>query len=460
MKPIRIANVHGFWGDRIDAASELLSQDPTIDYLTLDFLAELSLSIMAIQRQKDPEGGYAKDFVDVVRSLIPFWKKGSKVKVITNAGGLNPLGCAKACAKVLEKQCGRPFKIAVVSGDNVLSELREQPENPHYQNLDTQASLETVLASLNTANVYLGAESLVKALQQDVDIVITGRVTDPSLTVAPCVAHFGWSWHDYDLLASATIAGHLIECGTQVTGGISTHWLQQVHDVDLGYPIVEISTDGTFFITKSTQSKGIVNEETVKEQLLYEIGDPQAFLGPDVTTSFTSLSLTSKNPNQIFIRGAKGTPPPALLKVSASYEAGYKAEAFLTIVGRDAEKKSALCAESVLNRLIRKQQEPRTFYYERLGQGDASLKVLHHPLHGELKPPCIECVLRLAVEDPKKEVVEFFIKEIAPLVTAGPQGTTGYTSGRPHVRPVFGYWPCLIERKNVHPKVEFLEVQT
>lgn len=450
---LRIANAHGFWGDRVDAAAELLAQEPSLDYLTFDFLAEISLSIMAIQKKKDPlDGGYAHDFVDIIRSLAPFWSQGSKVKVIANGGGLNPLGCAHACAKVLKAHCTRPLKIGVVTGDDVTPLLRQDPSNPQYRNLDTQESLQTVLPHLTAANVYLGAAPLVKALLQGADIVITGRITDPSLVVAPCVAHFGWGWTDYDRLAGATVAGHLIECGAQATGGISSHWLEEIHDVDLGFPFVEISLDGTFTLTKSPQAKGIVTEDIIKEQLLYEIGDPSAFLGPDVTVSIMGLALQTGGPHRVFVEGARGAPPPELLKVSASYEAGFKAEAFLTIVGREAEKKGKICAESILARLKRKNQAPETFYAECLGRGDASLGILSPG--GSIS----ECVLRMGASDRNKEKIEYFSKEIAPLVTSGPPGITGYTSGRPSVRHMFGYWPCLIERGRIHPQVEILEV--
>jgi hypothetical protein len=295
-KPISIGNAQGFWGDSVDAPARLVSQQPDLDYLTLDYLAEVSMSILASQRERDPTAGYARDFVEVVRSLIPFWQKGSKVRVISNAGGLNPRGCAKACGEVLRQAGINSKKIGVVTGDDVLpllqaSEANRGTRSNPFANLETGEPLAKVLGSLVTASAYLGAQPIAEALRAGADIVITGRVADPSLTVAPCVAEFGWDWNDHDRIAGATIAGHLIECGAQVTGGISTDWLDIPDPANIGFPIVEVSSDGTCVVTKPQRTGGVVNERTVKEQLLYEIGDPDNYLSPDGTVSFLSLQV-------------------------------------------------------------------------------------------------------------------------------------------------------------------------
>jgi len=408
---MKIGNCQGFWGDRPDAAKRLAEQAPDLDYLTLDYLAELSLSIMAVQKQKDPSAGYAKDFLEVVRSLLPFWEAGSKLKVVANAGGLNPAACGEACRKIL---AGKK-KVAVVTGDDVLE---------HFSNRFT------------TANAYLGAAPIVEALRLGADIVVTGRVADPSLTTAPCIFHYGWGMEEYDKLAQATVAGHLLECGTQVTGGISTNWLKLPSPETMGYPIAEIEEDGVFVITKPEKSGGAVTLETVKEQLLYEIGDPARYLSPDVTLSFLSLKLEEAGKDRIRITGAEGDAPPETLKVSATLPDGYRAEAALALYGEEAEEKAERAAEMLLKRLELAGCAPEEFFSECFGKE--------------------KVMLRLAVKDPGKEKVERFSKEVAPLVTSGPQGITGYSSGRPKVRPVFAFSPEKIEKKKVKPKAELV----
>lgn len=367
--PLRIGNAQGFWGDSASAPARLIQQQPDLDYLTLDYLAELSLSIMAIQREKKPTAGYASDFLDVVRSLIPIWQQGSSLKIVTNAGGLNPIGCAQACQEIL-KQCTRPMRIGVVTGDDVFSIFKAEPENVLFRNLETQTPLADVVNALVTANAYLGAKPMAEALLAGADIVITGRVADPSLTVAPCAAHFGWSWDEYDKLAGATVAGHLIECGTQVTGGISTNWLNITDPAHIGFPVVEMHADGSCIVTKPKGTGGRVNFETVKEQLLYEIGDPGRYLSPDATISFLSLRLEQDGIDRISITGAKGTAPPPTYKVSATYRDGFKAEGMIVIFGPDAGKKARLCGEIILERVRNAGYKIPNAHIECIGEGD------------------------------------------------------------------------------------------
>lgn len=437
-RPVLIGNAQGFWGDSLRAAAQLVSQQPDLDYLTLDYLAEVSLSIMAIQREKDPKFGYARDFVDVVSSLIPFWEKGFRVKVVTNAGGLNPMGCAQACAEVLKKTQAAHLKIACIYGDDVLEILLKDFANPLYKNLENQEPLQVVKSKLVTANAYFGAKGIAEALERGADIVITGRVADPSLTVGPCIKHFGWSFSDYHRLAGATVAGHLIECGTQVTGGISTNWLSIEDKVNIGFPIVEVDDQGNCVVTKPKGTGGIVNEETVKEQLLYEIGDPGNYLSPDVTVSFLTVRVKEEGSNRVRVFGATGRAPPSTLKVSATFRDGFRAEGHLTVIGNEAEKKAELCGNILIERV----------------------RLMGFPL----KRTRVECVangqqaaLRVVAADANEKALEAFVQEFAPLVTSGAQGVTGYLSGRPKVRPVFGYWPCLIESSKVSVKIEMLE---
>lgn len=447
---VRIGNAQGFWGDIVDAAPRLVEQAPDLDYLTLDYLAEVSLSIMAIQRDKNPQLGYARDFVEVVKSLADTWKKGRDLRLVTNAGGLNPLACAEACAQVLKEANCDEVKIAVVTGDDVLPELQRAPEDSLYRNLDTGECLSTVQDRLVTANAYLGAAPLVEALEQGAHIVIAGRIADPSLTVAAAAHYHGWELDDHHRIAGATVAGHLIECGTQVTGGIWTNWMQLEDPVNLGYPIVEVADDGSCVVTKAEGTGGQVNTQTVKEQLLYEIGDPANYLSPDVTLSFLDVEVNDLGNNRVEVTGAAGLPPAPHYKVSATYREGYRAEGMLTIVGHQAVAKARRCGEVILDRVRQAGFTLERSLVECLGAGDV--------VPGLVDPSDqVETVLRIAVADPDKKAVERFAKEVAPLVTGGAPGVTGYTSGRPKVRPVFGFWPCLIERERIEAKVEVLE---
>ena len=450
---IRVGNAQAFWGDRPSAALELLAQEPALDYLTMDYLAEVSMSILALQRERDPNLGYAQDFVEVVRGLAEYWATGGKCRLIANAGGLNPVGCARSCIAALEKAGCRSMKVGVVRGDDVLAAiLMSDPTSNAFQNLDSGLSLDCVRDRLLTANAYLGCEGIVQALQAGADIVITGRVADPAMVVAPCVYAFGWETTDWERLAGATVAGHLLECGTHVTGGISTDWLDVPDPTHLGFPIAEINSDGSCVVTKSELSGGWVTTETVKEQLIYEIGDPDQYLSPDCTVSFLGIEVKSVGRNRVAVRGAQGRPRPETLKVSATYKDGFRAAGTLTVFGPQAVMKARRCGEIVLQRLREGGHVYRDSIVECLGNVE-SVPVINS---AERSDALSEIVLRIAVESESKAAVEQFSREMIPLVTAGPQGTTGYAEGRPRVHGVIRYWPCLIESKRAQPLVEFL----
>lgn len=447
---LKIGNAQAFWGDDPEAPARLVAQAPDLDVLTLDYLAEVSMSILAKQRDRDPSAGFARDFLGVVQSLAPHWRAGRKLQLVTNAGGLNPHGCAAGCVAALRNAGCRGLRVSVVTGDDVLPLLRERPADfPHLEN---GQPLSTVLDSLVTANAYLGAAGIVEALRAGADIVVTGRVADPSLTVAPCIAHFGWNPDDWDRIAGATVAGHLIECGTQVTGGISTHWLE-LDTRNIGFPIVEVAGDGSCVVTKPAGTGGAVDERTVKEQLLYEIGDAARYLSPDATVSFLTLQVRDEGNNRVSVRGATGGPPPPKYKVSATYRAGFRASGMLTVFGRDAVAKARRCGQVVLQRLRDAGCEPQQSRVECIGAGDVVPGVAS-PHAGDL----LETVLRISVFDPRREVVERFTRQIMPLISAGPQGITGYAEGRPAVHEVFGYWPTLVDRDRVDVRVQILEV--
>ena len=449
---IKIGNAQGFWGDQPGAAARLVSQQPDLDFLTMDYLAEVSLSLLAVQKERAPSLGYARDFVDEIDRLIPYWKKGSKVRVVVNAGGLNALGCARACAEKLNKSGCTPKNIAVIGGDDVFSLLKEKGE---YRNLDTDEPIDHVRESLVSANAYLGAKSIVEALDQGADLVITGRVADPSLVVACCASHFQWDLNDYEKIAQATVAGHLIECGTQVTGGISTNWLDVPNQAQMGYPVVEMEATGEFVITKPESTGGIVNDQTVKEQLLYEIGDPNCYLSPDVEVSFLGLSLLKEGVNRIRVKGAIGRPPSKFYKVSATYRDGFTAEGTVSMFGTHLKEKAKKCGEAVLQRVQESGYRLEESKIECIGTGDIVRGVMKERPDQELQ----EGVLRISVKDSRKEAVECFTKFVASLVTSGAQGVTGYFQARQKPRQVFGFWPCLIPLENVSSTVEWVDVE-
>jgi Acyclic terpene utilisation family protein AtuA len=456
-KPVRIGNAQAFWGDRADAAAEMLAREPEIDYITLDYLAEVSMSILAMQRERDPGAGFARDFIEVIRSLAPYWSFGGRCRLITNAGGLNPLGCAEACRAALEQAGCRSLRIGIVAGDDVLEQARAvaATQSHNFKTLDTGASIGHIRDRLVTANAYLGAGPIIEALADGADIVITGRVADPSLVVAPCVYHFGWNEDQLDRLAGATVAGHLVECGTQVTGGISTDWLDVPDPAHIGFPIVEVAEDGSCVVTKPRGTGGCVTPATVKEQLVYEIGDPANYLSPDVAVSFLSLAVEDLGNDRVRVTGAKGKSRPDQYKVSATYRDGFRAAGTLTVIGRDATAKARRCGELVLARVNESGFELRDSMIECVGSGDAAARIAGDDRCQSGR--FAEILLRIAVEADSREALECFARGLMPLITAGPQGTTGYAEGRPQIHFVFRYWPCLIARNAVTPRVEFVQ---
>ena len=457
MSTVRIGNAHGFWGDRLEAASEMLAREPELDYLTLDFLAEVSMAILAQKKYHRGEPGFPRDFLEILASLVPYWRAGGRCRVITNAGGLDPLGCAAACQQLLAEAGCSDRKIGIVQGDDVLSLMRadaaRDPAAQWLRHLDTGQPIGDVAERLVTANAYLGASLIADALACGADLVVTGRVADPSLTVAACAHHFGWSWDDWDRLAGATVAGHLIECGTQVTGGISTDWLQ-VPDVEqIGFPIVEVREDGSCVVTLPRGSGGCVDRQTVHEQLLYEIADPDAYVSPDVIASFRSLQVNDEGQNRVRVSGARGRPAPATYKVCATYQDGFRAEGELTVFGRHAVHKARRAAEAVFLRLQHNGVSLRETRVECLGAGACGSQIDGHAEH------LIETVLRVAVADDSRDAVLRFTRELMPLITAGPPGITGYADGRPKVHPLFRLWPCLIDRSRISPEARLLNAQ-
>jgi hypothetical protein len=448
---LRIGNGCGFWGDNLDAPVSLAERG-RLDVLTLEYLAELTMSILALQKQRDPEAGFAGDFLSVLERLVPVLRDQPGLRVVTNAGGMNPRGCARRARDMLQTAGLADRRIAVVAGDDLFPRLDALLADGHrFINLDTGAELTTIRERVVSANAYLGSDPIAAALAQGADLVITGRVADAALTLGPARHAFGWSTDDWDRLAAGSVAGHLLECGAQATGGLWCGWQALPDYADIGYPIAELAPDGAFTLTKPDGTGGRVNRETVAEQLLYEVGDPAAYLTPDVVVDFTTLALADAGPDAVRVTGARGRPATDSYKVSLAYRDGWTAAGTLVIAGPEATRKARLCGDVILARLRQAGTLPELHHVELLGAGEC-LPAAARPAHD---PP--EIVLRVAVRDARRSVVERFTRELAPLVTSGPPGITGYTTGRPTVREVFAYWPTLIAKSAVQASVELLE---
>ena len=449
MRTVRIGNGCGFWGDNVDAPMRLATA-VELDYLTLEYLAELTMSILALQKQRDPSAGYATDFPPVLYQLAMRLSRlpggmGRFPRAITNAGGMNPHACAEKARQAL-REAGVSRRFGVVSCDDLMPQLDNLLAAGHsLTNLDTGEPLTTVRDRVVSANAYLGACPIVEALKQGAEVVVTGRVADASLTVGPAVYELGWSWEDWDRLAGATVAGHLIECGAQVTGGLWCNWREVQDWADVGYPYVDLAEDGSFEIASANPAACGVNRETLSEQLLYEVGDPARYLTPDVVADFTSVAVQDSSRRSMWVRGARGLAATDSYKVSIAYRNGFTSSGTLTVAGPDAVAKAQLAGEALLRRLEYKYERSNV---ECIGVGACAPGIIH----GE---PA-EIVLRVTVYDARRDMVERFTKEFAPLVTSGPPGITGYTTGRPPVREVFAYWPALIAKSAVEPQVDIL----
>jgi hypothetical protein len=446
--PIAIGNGAGFWGDNLDAPY-LLARDGDLDVLTLEYLAELTLAILSHVRAKDPEAGYIADFPELVERLTPVLQEQPGLRIVTNAGGLNPVSCAMRCGQILRASGLGDLPIGVATGDDVLPRIGEWLEaGVPLDHMETGEPLGEVAGRLQSANAYLGAGPIARLILTGGRIVVTGRVADASLTVGPALAHHGWKWDDWDRLAGASVAGHLIECGAQVTGGMWYEWDRLPDPAAIGYPIAEVAGDGSCVITKPEGTGGLVSAGTVTEQLLYEIDDPTRYRTPDVDVDFTTIELAEQGADRVLVRGASGRPPSDSLKVAMVYRDGWTASGMLAVIGRDAERKARTAGAIVLEKVKRAGFTLADSLVECLGAGDVVPGVV---TTGQLP---WEVVLRITVRDPRRQAVERFCRELAPLITAGPPGIAGYAAGRPAPRPAFGYWPALVPASLVAPRVE------
>ncbi len=450
---IRIASGQGFWGDMLDAPVRQV-EGGQIDYLMLDYLAEVTMSIMQKQRARDPNAGYARDFVPLMKQILPACVE-RNIRVTANAGGVNVRGCADAVRSVArELGLGGKVKIGIVTGDDIMPDIDELlSRGIELRNMDTNELLSAVRDRIQSANAYLGAWQMVEALNQGAQIVITGRATDTGLTLAPIIHEFGWQETDWNLIAAGTIAGHIIECGAQCSGGNCQYDWRNIPDLaDVGYPIVEAAPDGTFIVTKHDGTGGLVNVPSVKEQLLYEMGDPHNYITPDCIADFASIQLDDAGQNRVRVHGIQGRPATEFLKVSISYSAGYKAVGTLVYSWPDAYEKA-----QAADKILRARLERLGLRFDQILTEYVGANATHGRLAGTPSGDLAEVQLRIGVRGEDRKAIERFTKEIAPLILTGPPGVTGFAGGRPKVEEIVAYWPALIPKKEIKPRVEVIE---
>ncbi|MFN2376902.1 MAG: acyclic terpene utilization AtuA family protein [Candidatus Binatia bacterium] len=440
---IVIANASGYWGDEGAAIARQVRGGP-IDYLTMDYLAEITMIILARQKAQSEDAGFARDFVAYLRPLMKeIADKG--ITVIANAGGINPGACARAL-DAAAADAGVKLPVAIVDGDDLQSRLSElAAAGCTFPHLDSGEPIGERLAKVNSANAYIGARPIAAALAKGARIVVTGRTYDAASVLAPMVHEFGWSWQDYDHLAAGLLAGHLIECGAQVTGGNYTRWEEVSSFENFGYPLVECSKDGSFVLTKHPGTGGLVSRRTAAEQVLYEIGDPRFYASTDVVADFTSFQMEDDGPDRVRIHGVRGRMPTDTLKVSMTYEAGMKASAMVIVSGPDAVRKARRFADIFWSRVRGDFAETRTEY------------VGYNACWGESAAPHVEpneVALRFGCRSFDKRAMESFARELAGIALSGPPGICG-AGGRPSPQPAYGYWPALVPRSRVSQRLFF-----
>jgi hypothetical protein len=454
LKTVRIAAGQGFWGDWLEAPYRQVSGG-AIDYLMMDYLAEVTMSILQKQKSRDSALGYATDFVTQMERILPtIVERG--IKVTANAGGVNPRACAAAVAGVARKLgLAGKLTIGVVTGDDLLTRLDGLLARGHeLKNLDTGRPLRDVREAVVSANAYLGAAPVVEALHRGAQVVITGRVTDTGLTLGPLMHAFGWAANAWDSIAAGTVAGHIIECGAQASGGNCLERWNTVPDLaNVGYPIVEAREDGTFDLVKHPGTGGRIDVACVTEQLVYEMGDPHAYITPDGIADFTTIQLQQAGKDRVRVSGVKGKPATDKLKVSVAYFYGYKAIGTLVYAWPDA-----LAKAKAADRILRQRLKELGLVFEAIHTEFVGANATHGALGlAEIDPATIpEVQLRIGVRAKDKAPVDRFTREIAPLILNGPPSVTGFAGGRPKPEEIVAYWPALIDRRMVEPTVELI----
>jgi hypothetical protein len=443
---LRIGCGCGFWGDSAAGPAQLV-RSGEIDVLVLDYLSEITLSLLARARAKRPELGYTPDFVTEVMRPLAREIAARRIKVIANAGGMNPAGCARALRAVLG-ELGVALSVAVVLGDDIGAALpRWRTEG--LVDLDGKP----LPAQVQSANVYLGALPIAQALGAGADVVITGRCADSALALGPLLDAFGWAHDDYDRLAMGSLAGHIIECGPQATGGICTDWRAVAADWhDMGYPVVECSPDGSFVVTKPPGSGGRVKAATVAEQITYEVHDPRRYLLPDVVCDFSSVQLAELNAERVRVSGARGAPPTPFYKASLTYADGFRCTATLMIVGAEAVERAERVAEAILRRSRRLLGEAGFADYRATSVEVLGAESMYGP-HARTRATR-EVILKIAVAHSAQGALELFAREIYPAATSMAQGISGFAGGRPAVQPIVRLASCLIPKSGVDVSIE------
>ncbi|MGK7310867.1 MAG: acyclic terpene utilization AtuA family protein [Candidatus Longimicrobiales bacterium M2_2A_002] len=441
---IRIASGQGFWGDRLDAPIEQVRTGP-IDYLMMDYLAEVTMSILQKQKSRDPSQGYARDFVPLMEELFPDLLD-KDIRVVTNAGGVNLEACRDALMEAARKSvgAGAGARIGVVLGDDILDRLEPLIDAGHeLRHMETGAPLTDVLDRVASANAYIGAGPILEALEQGATVVVTGRSTDTALTYAPMMHAFGWAPDDWDRLAAGVVAGHINECGAQASGGnCLIDWETLPDMAGIGYPIIEAHPDGSFVVTKHEGTGGRITPAVVKEQLLYEMGDPTGYITPDVVADFTTIRLVEDGENRVKVYDVEGGPRTDQLKVSIAYRDGYKAVGTLVYAWPDPVKKA-----KAADRVLRERLDRLGLEFDEVRTEFVGWNATHGPLAGPPPDDLPEVQLRVAVRARDRAPVERFTREIAPLILSGPPSVTGFAGGRPRVQEVMAFWPALIDRE-------------
>jgi hypothetical protein len=446
-KAVRIGCALGYWGDRRDALRDLLRGGP-LDYVMMDYLSEVTMSILQKQRQKNPELGYAHDFVPLMKMALPFLKQ-LGVKLVTNAGGLDPKACARQVLAVAREAGVPDLKIGVVSGDDLLPRLAELASSGiELNHMETQAPQSSIPGQIVSANAYLGAFPIAEALGRGADIVITGRVNDAALALGPLIHEFGWKAGDHDLLARGTIAGHLLECGGQASGGnFNGGWQDVPNLADLAFPIAEVEANGAFTVYIHPEQGGLVTPAVLKEQLLYEMTDPASYIVADVVCDITELEMEDLGQNRVRIRGIRGHAPTPHYKVSVTYEGRYKLALGLVYTWPDCIAKARAGAEVFLGRLKKLGIQYREVHTSILGYDG-----VHGAMARRIQDPD-EVYLRMAflIDDP--ETGEKIARELATHIVCGIPGACSLETGRPTPHKQIRHWPTLIPKSALKPEV-------
>jgi hypothetical protein len=451
-KVLRVASGQGFWGDWLEAPVRQVEGGP-IDYLMMDYLAEVTMSILQKQKERDAKAGYARDVVPLLQRILPAIVQ-KQIRVTTNAGGVNPDACAEAIAAAARGLgLGGKLRIGVVTGDDILGRLDELlARGVGLADMDTGRPLAEIRGQVLSANAYLGAWPVVEALRQGAQVVVTGRVTDTGLTLAPIIHEFGWKPDAWDLLSAGTIAGHINECGAQCSGGNYLAGWPNVRGLeDVGYPIIEAAADGTFSVTKHPGTGGAVTLESVSEQLLYEMGDPAAYITPDCVADFTTIRLAAEGTDRVGVSGIRGRPATEFLKVSIAYQFGFKAVGTLVYAWPDAYAKAREA-----DRVLRARMERLGLAFDEVLTEYVGVNATHGPLAGEPSPEIAEVQLRVGARSGVRAPVERFTRELAPLILNGPPSVTGFAGGRPKVEEIVAYWPALVPKREITPQVRVI----